>query len=523
MPQDSLGQPFAMPMYKDWFPVRPRPWCYLAMILVFQLTAGLYLGNVSLIAGEGGMMQEDVMFIGLCNVVGINMPFPLLFKFKFHFSNNRLLLNATAMMLLCNLACMYVRSVPLLAVLAFVEGFFKPCATFECFSNIQLWITAKRDLRVFFPVLYIFIAGTMSLQSYLAVNIAYLFEGWRMMHWFVIGLLLCCLLFQFTCLRKYYIMRLTFKSVDWFGMLLWSLLYCCIVWIFTYGEYYNWGEGKVWRDVCVMTVIVLLCTVGRMCNIRHPYITPEIFKNKAIYPILSLFFIGEWFSTTPKVLGTAFVGEVLHWGVVSASVLDLYVWLGVLIGSGFSFLWMKVWRLSYPHLCILGFISLLAYQWMMYFLISPDTNIEALYLPMVLRGIGYDVFLVVCTIELFEVMSFETFFMGIALSGFMRNGPTSAIVTGIYNFFLRREEASSLAAGIVTERGDTVLIALKEVFGATCLIGCFILIVLLVADIKPVRSSMKLMPSWFSVGKMLRQREKHDENMRRKAALLRTV
>ncbi|MCD8281904.1 MAG: hypothetical protein LUC22_01475, partial [Prevotella sp.] len=144
MPAVPANQPFSMPMYRDWFPERLRPWCYLGMILIFQLTSGLYLGNVSLIAGEGGLMREDVMFVGLCNVVGINMPFPFLFRFKFRFSNNRLLLNATAVMLLCNLACMYVRSVPLLAVLAFVEGFFKPCGTFECFSNIQLWITAKR-------------------------------------------------------------------------------------------------------------------------------------------------------------------------------------------------------------------------------------------------------------------------------------------------------------------------------------------------------------------------------------------
>ncbi len=516
MPQDPVGQPFSMPMYRDWFPVHARPWCYLAMILVFQLTSGFYLGNVSLIAGENGWMTEDVMFIGLCNVVGINMPFPFLFRFKFRFSNNRLLLNATAMMLLCNFACMYVRSVPLLAIIAFVEGFFKPCGTFECFSNIQLWITSKRDLRVFFPVLYIFIAGTMSLQSFLAVNIAYYFEGWRMMHWFIIGLLLLCLLFQFVCLRKYYIMRLSFKSVDWIGLLLWSVLFCAIVWIFTYGEYYNWGQGKVWRDVCVMTVILLLCTIGRMMNIRHPYIGAEIFRIKAMYPILLLFFIGEWFSTTPKVLGTTYIGAVLHYGPLTASTLDLYVYLGVLLGSGFAFVWMNVWKQSYTRLVTLGFIALLFYQGIMYFLISPDTNIEALYLPMVLRGVGYDIFLIVCTIMLFEVMSFQTFFMGIALSGFMRNGPTSAIVTGIYDFFLRRQEASSLTAGIVTAPEDTVLIALKEVFGATCLIGCFILAVLLVIDIRPVRSTMKLLPSWFSVGKLLRRQEKHNENMRRK-------
>ncbi len=498
-------QAFSMPMYKDWFPVRLRPWCYLVMILIFQLSAGVYLGNVSLMVGEGSLLREDVMFIGMCTIVGANMPFPFLFKFKFRYSNNRLLLLATTMMLLCNVACMYVRSVPLLCVLAFVEGFFKPCGTFECFSNVQLWITRSRDMRTFFPVLYFFIAGTMSLQAWLCVQVAYLFEGWRMMHWCIILLLLLCLLFQFLCLQRYYIMRLTMKSVDWLGLLLWSALFCGIVWLCTYGEYYNWAQSKTWREACMMVVVVVLLTIGRMTRIRHPYIAPSIFKVKRLYPILLMFLMGEWFSSTPKVLGTTYITAVLHWGSVAASVLDLYVWLGVVVGSLFAFLWMRVWQRSYMQLGMIAFAVLLLYQVLMYFLVGPATDMSSLRLPMLLRGIGYVIVLIVATIQLYETYGFQTFFMALAFAGIVRNGPADSLVNGIYEFFLRRQERAALATGLVGDGGDALLIALKEVFGATCLIGSAFLLVLLLVAAPPVRSSLQKLPSWHAVGKRLRR------------------
>lgn len=482
-----MGQPFSMPMYKDWFPTRLRPWCYILMIVIFQLTSGLYLGNVALMVGENGIMREDVMFIGMCTIVAVNMPFPFLFKFKFRFSNNRLLLNATAMMLICNAACIYVRSVPLLCVLAFVEGFFKPCATFECFSNIQLWMTSKRDMRIFFPLLFLIIAGAMSLQSWLAVHIAYTFDNWRMVHWFMIALLLLCLIFQASCLRRYYIMRIPFKSADWLGLILWSLLFCGICWLFTYGEYYNWTQSKTWCDVSVIVFVILLLTIGRMLNIRHPYIIPQVFLRGKLYLIILCFFIGEWFASTPKVLGTTYVGAIMHWGALTTSVLDLYVLLGVAIGSTLALTWMKLWHMSYTRLGILAFISLLGYQAMMYFLLSPQTNIQALYLPMVLRGFGYVTILVVSTIWLFDSYNIQTFFMALTFTGIVRNGPADCVVNGIYEFFLRRQELSSLTLGQVANHMDTTLIALKEIFGATCIIEFLILSLFLLFDAPPRR------------------------------------
>lgn len=515
MPPIPVG-PFSMPMYKEWFPRKLRPWCYVVMLVIFQLTGGVYLGNVSHMVGEWSLMREDVMYIGLCNVVGVNMPFPFLFKFKFRFANKHLLMNASVIMIICNLVCMHEHSVPVLCLLSFLEGFFKLCATFECAGNIQLWMTPKRDFSVFFPLLYIAVVGDISLQSWLAVHVGYAYDSWQMMHWLVIGLLTCCLLFQYVCLKPFYIMRIPWRSIDWLGLVLWSLLFCAVVWLFTYGEYYNWFDGKTFRDGCVITLILLLLTIGRMWNIRHPYISFEPFKVKALYPLMGMFFVGEWLNSTPKALGNVYVQGVMGWGAMTASVLDLVCLTGTVSACLLTLLWFRRGG-SYTRLLTLGFVALLAYQVMMYFLITPQTNLEALYLPMFLRGFGYAIFFTACTIHLEELLTFQAFFMGLTLSGISRNGPLESLISGIYEFFLRRQEADALAGGRLMDTSTVTQIALKELFGMTCLVGVAVLLLMLLYDVQPVRSTMKKMPTWLNVGKRLRRQERHNENMRRKA------
>ncbi len=468
-----------MPMYRDWFPPRLRPWCYLFMIVCFQLTSGVYLGNISLMAGEYGWMREDVMFVGLCTIVGINMPFPFLFNFKFHFPNKYLLLNATFMMLLCNVLAMYVHSLPLLCVIAFVEGFFKPCATFECFSNIQLWITPKRDMRVFFPVLYLFIVGAMSLSPWVAMNLAHHFDSWRAMHWFIIGLLTLCLLFQFTCLKKFYLAHAPFTPLDWLGLALWSITLLLVVWLFTYGEYYNWFQSRLWCDLLVFTIIILGLTIARMLRVRHPYIVPQVFKNKSFLLIILLFVVGEWFTSAPKVLSNVFIGAILHWGTVTTSALELYTLIGVVLSSVFSLFWLKIWGYSVWQLLTIGFVALLGYQLFMYFMLAPTISLELFLLPMILKGAGYNIFMIGLTVLAFQTLSLHQFFMGLAVIGCIRNAPLSAVFSGLYDFLLRRQELDSLTSGLVLNHQDMIMIATKQLFGGTAIFGCFILILLL--------------------------------------------
>ena len=511
--------PFSMPMYREWVSRQIRPWIYVLMLVMFQLTGCIYLGAASQITGTTGLMRDDVMFIGICNVIGVNMPFPFLFRYKFRFTNRQLLLNAALVIAACNLLALWVCNSQLsalnsqlkiipLCVLSFLAGYFKLCGTFECASNIQLWMAPGRDFKIFFPLLYIMVVGDIFLQSWLAGIITY-YYSWQMMNWLITGLMLLVVLIVYTLTKNFRMMKpMPLLSMDWLGCALWSMLFMEVVWLFNYGEYYNWWDGRMWRVGLLFTLVTFYLTIQRARHIRHPYIDLAAFRYKTLLPLLALYFIAEWLDSTPKVLQNTLTGGVLHWGWMTTNVFELIGWLGTVAGCLFTLWWMKGLRMKYTQLLIIGGIGLVAYQVMLYFYISPALNIERLYVPVFVRAFGYAIYFTALTIYLEELMPFHHFFMGLTITGIMRNGPVGALMGGVYGYSRRHQGAENLARGIGLDPMQALLVSIKQLYGVTCLLGVAFLLLLLLWNVQPVRSTMKKIPSWHKVARHVRRLQK---------------
>ena len=159
---------FAMPMYHDFVPRWIRPWIYVLMAFCFQFSNGMYLGAMNNIVGEWGIMREDVQMCLYATLIGMALYFPVLFRMKFRFTNKLLLMVAAAVVFVCNLLATIRMPLPLLWALCVVCGMAKIQGTFECMSNIQLWMTPKRDFGVFFPILHIVLLTSIEVTSFLA-------------------------------------------------------------------------------------------------------------------------------------------------------------------------------------------------------------------------------------------------------------------------------------------------------------------------------------------------------------------
>ena len=80
-----LNGPFTMPMVRGFVPRLMQPWLYVFMAVTFQLSGGLYLGTLAEMMGETTLMREDLLMLSLCNLAGMAIYFPLLFRMKFRF------------------------------------------------------------------------------------------------------------------------------------------------------------------------------------------------------------------------------------------------------------------------------------------------------------------------------------------------------------------------------------------------------------------------------------------------------
>jgi DHA2 family multidrug resistance protein len=505
MPPIPTG-PFTMPMMNGFVPKKIQPWIYVFFAFFFQLAGGMYAGAMPHVMGDMCIMREDVTMIVLCGVIGVNMPFPFLFRFKFRFTNRQLLITAALAIAACNWLCMYTESVPVLCFLSYVAGFFKLCGTFECMSNIQLWMTSKRDFTIFFPLLYCIVLGDMSLSSWITVHLTYIFQSWYAMHWAMTGAMLFIALMVYVLTHDFRFMKpLPLISLDWLGCVLWSALLIEIVFLFNYGEYYNWWDGRPFRVVTFMVPVTFYFALQRMRHIRHPYIAPEVWLYKRLLPLLAVFALVELINSTPKILQNTFTSGVLHFGAMSTSVFYLVEWAGTICGCMFVMFWIKVLRQKFTRLLTVGLMALLAYEVQMYLMVTPGLDIASFYLPIFCRTFGVAIFFTALTIYLEELMPFQHFFMGLTMVGFIRNGVVDTICSGIYSFSLRHHIAENFARAMPYDATQVILVSLKQLFGVTCIIATVVLLIFLVWDIQPVRDTLKRMPYWSVVGRLLRR------------------
>ena len=506
-----LQGPFRVPSFNSYVPRRLQPWIYLLFAFIFQLSGGIYGGAMSHVMGEYSLMREDVLMVIMCNVVGVAMPFPFLFKMKFRFTNRSLLLNAALVIAVCNVLIVWTESLPVMCALSYIAGFFKLCGTFECMSNIQLWMTPKRDFTVFFPLLYCIVLGNIALSPWITEHLIYIYQDWRIINWTMAGAMFTVALVVYVTTHDFRFMKpLPFISVDYLGCLLWSAWMLEFIFFFNYGEYYNWLDSRVMRmDVVLFLVTGYFC-ISRMMHIRHPYISSEAWRYKRLIPLLILFAFVEFMGSTPKVLQTAFTGGVLHFGNLTTNVLNVVEWGAVIMGCLFCLLWCKVLHWKYTRLLTIGVAAMVGYPVMMYFLIDQGLPIERLYLPTALRSFGNAIFFCMLTVYLEELMPFQHFFMGLTMAGIIRNGPVATMCSGLFSFGIRHQMADNMARGLPYDATQLLMISVRQLYGITCLIGIAVLLIFLIWDIEPVRSTLKKMPSWNFVGKMMKRRAKKE-------------
>ena len=508
-----IGRPFAMPMIKSFIPKKLQPWLYLLCAVIFQMVNTVYMGSMQQMVGDLGIMREDVAFIFLCGVVGVAMPFPILFRLKFRYTNRQLELFSVSGMIICIILTLALvnftdvaLTLPLMCLLSYCCCFFKLMATFEVFSNIQLWMTPKRDFEIFFPLLYIVVLGDMSAGSWMSQQLTYYSGSWQAAQWFVIGMLLLVLLFMYTCTQPFRFMKpLPFISIDWLGLALWSAFLLELIWLFNYGEHYNWWDSELWLNVLGAVIVTFYFALQRMRHIHHAYLDYRAFKYKTLWPILFIFGVAELMNSTSTSLESVYTGALMRWGMMTTSTQNIVAIIGSMTGCLFCLWWMKMLRLPYTRLLTIGFGFLLVYQACMYFYITPTLNFERMVFPTFIRTFGYAIFFTTLTLYLEELMPFQHFFMGLTIAGFVRNGLVSAIGGGIYGFSLRRHVADNLVSGLPFTVFDSMLMAVKQLYGVTCLTGCAFMLLLMLWHVQPVRSTLKRLPYWNAIGRAMRK------------------
>lgn len=293
--------------------------------------------------------------------------------------------------------------------------------------------------------------------------------------------------------------KIPLYGIDWIGLLLWTVMLFAIVFICIYGDFYDWLDSVQIRSCIVIAVVFLLININRMTSIRHPYIDPQVFRYKKFPVVLFLFLMLCLFLTTSSVLQNAFMTSILQYDTLNAISLNWCVFAGILAGAGIVFFRQAVLKEGYKLLISVGFTLIVMYQYYMYFLlIYPDLNIESLYLPNFLKGIGHGVLYISLTIYVAKHIPFKHFFQSLCVLSFIRTSIAPPLGSAILNRWMKHLQCDNW--GLLSRNMDnlhewmpdvslmqlyeevntqTMLTSLKELFGWICLLGTVFLVIVL--------------------------------------------
>ena len=514
-----LNGPFTMPMFRQFVPRPLQPWIYVFMAVSFQLSGGLYLGSLNQMIGETTLMREDLLMCLYANLAGMAIHFPMLFRMKFRFTNKTLLTAAATGVLVCNLLAPHITFLPLLWAVCFIEGICKIQGTFECMSNIQLWMTPKRDFTVFFPFLHIIILGSMQVSDLIATHLMYYYH-WSYMHWFISGIMLIDLLIVTACTRHFRIVKkFPLFGIDWLGAVLWATLLLEVAYFFDYGDWYDWWNSPVIRRLAVIIGLTLALCLWRMFTVRHPYFEPKMWTYRYLLPVLILITLVEAFLATERVLEEVFYEEVMHYEEMVSVRLDWLALIGVVAGCLFSYWWMHIRRFSYLRLISVGIAMLACYLMGYYFTLSADIHISQLYLPVICRGFAYAVLSATFMVCLEEIMTFQHFFQALSVFNMLHMVVGGVMGAALYAQGLSHYVADNLARyGAAIERvavsrtaplsgtfmeefvSRMMEVSIKQIYG-WCIYACILLFLLFLLYDAPIRRELKLMPRWTNLRK----------------------
>lgn len=496
---------FAIPQMRSWVPEGARKWIIVAMLLVYQMSGGVYLAAVAEMVGSMALMHEDIMMAGYASLVGLALVFAVMFRLKFRFAPRFTHLVCCTGVIVCNLICMHLESVPALIVVCFVCGIFRMWGTYECNSSIQLWITPVRDMSVWFCWIEFIVQSSICLSGITTIH-ASLLASWEYMHWVVVGLLLAMMLLTYLLFNGgHYMPRMRLLGVDWFGAFMWAVCVMSVVFVLNYGEHYDWWRShEIWIGTAVAVVVGAL-NVWRASFIRHPFIYNSTWVSKPVVTTVLLYLFMDLLLAPSHLFEHIYMEGILGYDAEHVVSLNWVVIFSYAVGAVFALNTFARRKWTYSTMFAIALVFITAYLAMMYFTIDYNLPKEALVLPLFLRGFGYVVAAIILLTALSK-MPFNHFFETVCIQGFFSASIAGAFGGAVLNRWLKvamgnntklleigldsvNPMASHLPVGqlygIVQQQ--SLIVSMKEIYGWLIIIAILAIlgILLVKSDLRP--------------------------------------
>ena len=515
--------PFDIPDVPNFVPRRLKPWLFIFFVIIIQFSGGVYLAAASDMVGTTALMQEDILMAGYASLIGLAINFAVMFRIKFSFSNRTQLLVAGIVLIAANLICANTESVPVLVITCFIAGWFRMQATLACNSTIQLWLTPVRDMAVFFCYVYILVDSVIQLSGIATIYTAF-FSQWEYMHWIMIGLLALMMILVMLLVKPVRgPMFIPLLGIDWIGAILWAGFMMCFTFICVYGNYFDWWDSGEIRAAALLGLVCMIINLWRASFLHHPYISFRAMRNRNVIRATIIYLVFFTLIATEHVFEHTYAANILGFDETNLIDLNWYVFAGIVVGCGFTYLTFALRKWRYKTMTAIAFSLAIVYLAYFYFFIDYGVEKEMLFLPLFFRGAAAVIISIVFLTSIVQSgLPFQVFPQALTINGFTGAVMGATLGPAIIGKFLRHtmaKNASLLGSAITDFNPDTahvplgqlyglvqtqaLIVSMKEIYGWLLIIAIFSLMIILVSY-GPLRPAA-FFPKWKTVRRTFRR------------------
>lgn len=515
--------PFDIPDVPNFVPRRLKPWLFIFFVIIIQFSGGVYLAAASDMVGTTALMQEDILMAGYASLIGLAINFAVMFRIKFRFSNRTQLLVAGIVLIAANLICANTESVPVLVITCFIAGWFRMQATLACNSTIQLWLTPVRDMAVFFCYVYILVDSVIQLSGIATIYTAF-FSQWEYMHWIMIGLLALMMILVMLLVKPVRgPMFIPLLGIDWIGAILWAGFMMCFTFICVYGNYFDWWDSGEIRAAALLGLVCMIINLWRASFLHHPYISFRAMRNRNVIRATIIYLVFFTLIATEHVFEHTYAANILGFDETNLIDLNWYVFAGIVVGCGFTYLTFALRKWRYKTMTAIAFSLAIVYLAYFYFFIDYGVEKEMLFLPLFFRGAAAVIISIVFLTSIVQSgLPFQVFPQALTINGFTGAVMGATLGPAIIGEFMRHtmaKNASLLGSAITDFNPDTahvplgqlyglvqtqaLVVSMKEIYGWLLIIAIFSLMIILVSY-GPLRPAA-FFPKWKTVRRTFRR------------------
>jgi DHA2 family multidrug resistance protein len=241
--------------------------------------------------------------------------------------------------------------------------------------------------------------------------------------------------------------KLKANQVDWWGIVLLASFIGSLQFVLEHGQQDDWFNDGLIVLLSIVSVFGLLLFIWRELTYEHPIVNLKVFKdNNLKIGTIMCFILGFGLYGSTFII-PIYSQSVLGWSATDAGL--LLIPSSITTGIMMPFIGKMIQRgISQTYLVAAGFFAFFLFTFLMRNVLTPDTGVEHMFWPLILRGVGLGLLFVPITTLSLSTLKGKHIGEGAAFTGMMRQLGGSfgiAIITTYLSRFNQEHRVNLIA------------------------------------------------------------------------------